>query len=66
MIQTETYKNHMIMVIHTLRAWECFICYAPYQWVQARPMFQDSTFAIAYGKEQIDILLSKHLNITKV
>ena len=63
MIHTETYKGHMIMVIDCFRAWECFIRYAPYQWVQSKIMFEDSDYAIAYGKQQIDILLSKSLNI---
>ncbi|AFY75248.1 hypothetical protein Syn7502_03396 [Synechococcus sp. PCC 7502] len=63
MIHTESYRGQMIMVIQTFRAWECFICYATYQWVQAKHMFEDSNYAIAYAKRQIDILLSKSLNI---
>lgn len=63
MITREIYKGHMIMSIECFRGWECFIRYAPYNWVQSKSMFENSDYAIAYGKQQIDILLSKALNI---
>ncbi len=63
MMHTESYKGHTIMIIAGFTAWQCFICYGPYLWAESKSMFQDSDDAIAYGKQQIDILLSKSLNI---
>jgi hypothetical protein len=63
MISKEIYKGHMIMSVDLIHGWECFIRYAPYQWIQSKIMFENSDYAIAYGKAQIDILVSKGLNL---
>ena len=63
MISKKIYKGHMIMSVEVFDGWECFVRYAPYLWVQSNAIFENENFAIAYGKEQIDILLSKALNL---
>jgi hypothetical protein len=57
------YKNHSMFAIEFMGDWILYVEYAPTHWIESKEIFLNHDDAIAYGKEQIDILLSKALNL---
>lgn len=53
-----THRTYQIMAIHSPVGWDCFIAWKPFCWLQSTCTFENSNYAIAYGKEQINKLLA--------
>lgn len=60
---SEFYKNHKLLACEEKIYWILFVQIAPYTSVRCGRYFSSPENAIAHGKAQIDILLSKSLNI---
>lgn len=63
MIEKLVYKNHSMFAQEFMGDWILYVEFAPSHWVESNEIFINPDDAIAYGKHQIDILLSNSLNI---
>jgi len=59
MIKEIIYENHHMFAIEFMGDWILYLEYAPKNWIESKEIFLNPDDALLYGKEQIDILLSK-------